>query len=154
MGEVYKKLSQWLDSTHCLIMGVNSGVSSMNRIFAILAILIVPVGCTAVKPAPTEKLARLPVVRVGDPIPSDTEYVVFYPAGHAFPIKLKTSGTLFSQENEIMSRATLSKDLYLYKYWASHDGVTWKSSHELLDVDFGGGFDAGGLHVNVRLETN
>jgi hypothetical protein len=36
------------------------------------------------QPAPSNKIAELPVVRVGEDTPQHTEYVVFYPAGFAF----------------------------------------------------------------------
>ena len=104
-------------------------------------------------PAPTDAIAKLPVVRVGGQAPQNTEYVVFYPAGFAFPVKLKASGSLFASEKQIESQATLAMDLYLYKYWASHDGKSWKNSHELLGVEFGGGFDVNGLQANVKLEA-
>ena len=104
-------------------------------------------------PAPTDAIAKLPVVRVGGQAPQNTEYVVFYPAGFAFPVKLKASGSLFASEKQIESQAMLAKDLYLYKYWASHDGKSWKNSHELLGVEFGGGFDVNGLQTNVKLEA-
>ena len=111
------------------------------------------VGCASMLPAPTDAIAKLPVVRVGGQAPQNTEYVVFYPAGFAFPVKLKASGSLFASEKQIESQATLAKDLYLYKYWASHDGKSWKNSHELLGVEFGGGFDVNGLQANVKLEA-
>ena len=98
-------------------------------------------GCAALRPAPVESISKLSIVRVGDPAPQSTEYVVFYPAGFAFPVTLKASGSLFASEKQVKSQAILAKDLYLYKYWASHDGKTWKNSHELLGVEFGGGFD-------------
>lgn len=76
---------------------------------------------------------------------------MFYPAGFAFPVKLKASGSLFTSEEQIESRVTLAKDLYLYKYWASHDSKSWKNSHELLGFEFDGGFDVNGLQTNVKL---
>ena len=121
--------------------------------FLIALILSTLVGCAALRPAPVESIAKLPVVRVGDPSPQNTEYVVFYPSGFAFPVKLKTSGSLFASGKEVESQVTLAKDLYLYKYWASHDGKTWRNSHELLDVGFGGGFDVTGLQANIKLEA-
>lgn len=116
-------------------------------------VLSIVVGCATLRPAPVESIAKLPVVRVGDPSPQNTKYVVFYPAGFAFPVKLKTSGSLFASEKQVESQVTLAKDLYLYKYWASHDGKTWKNSHELLGVQFGGGFDVTGLQANIKLEA-
>jgi hypothetical protein len=125
----------------------------MKRIFLISLALSTTIGCAALGPAPVESISKLPVVRVGDPPPLNTEYVVFYPAGFGFPVKLITSGSFFESVKQIESQATLAKDLYLYKYWASHDGKTWKNSHELLVVEFGGGFDVTGLQANVKLEA-
>lgn len=122
--------------------------------FLIAAVLGTLAGCAALRPAPVESIAKLPIVRVGDPIPQNIkEYVVFYPSGFVFPVKLKTSGSLFVSGKEVESQVSLVKDLYLYKYWASHDGKTWKNSHELLGVEFGGGFNVTGLQVNIKLEA-
>ncbi len=115
-------------------------------------VLFALAGCASLQAAPTEVIAKLPVVRVGTQ-PLQADYVVFYPAGFAFPMKLKASGSLFSSESQIESQAILAKDLYLYKYWASHDGKSWKNSHELLGVEFGGGFDINGLQSNVKLDA-
>lgn len=125
----------------------------MKHTFLISLALSTILGCAALRPAPVESISKLPVVRVGDLPPQNTEYVVFYPAGFGFPVKLKTSGSLFESGKQIESQATLAKDLYLYKYWASHDGKTWKNSHELLGVEFGGGFDVTGLQANIKLEA-
>lgn len=125
----------------------------MKFSFLIALILGTLVGCAALRPAPVELIAKLPILRVGDPSPPNTEYVLFYPAGFAFPVKLKTSGSLFVSGKEVESQVTLAKDLYLYKYWASHDGKTWKNSHELLGVEFGGGFDVTGLLATIKLEA-
>ena len=125
----------------------------MKFSFLIALVLSTLVGCAAMRPTPVESIAKLLIVRVGDPSPKNTEYVVFYPAGFAFPVKLKTSGSLFASGKEVESQVTLAKDLYFYKYWASHDGKTWRSSHELLGVEFGGGFDVTGLQANIKLEA-
>lgn len=116
-------------------------------------VLISLVGCTSMRPAPVDAIAKLPVVRVGDQAPQGSEYVVFYPAGFAFPVKLNARGSLFASEKQVTAQASLAKDLYLYKYWASHDGKSWKNSHELLGVEFGGGFDVTGLQASIKLEA-
>ncbi len=110
-------------------------------------------GCASLQSPPVETISKLPVVRVGSQPPQNTEYVVFYPAGFPFPVKLIANGSLFASEKQVESQATLAKDLYLYKYWASHDGKSWKNSHELLGVEFGGGFDINGLQSNVKLDA-
>lgn len=125
----------------------------MKRTFLIALTVSTILGCAALRPAPVVSISNLPVVRVGGPPPQNAEYVLFYPAGFSFPAKLKTSGSLFESGKQIESQATLAKDLYLYKYWASHDGKTWKNSHELLGVEFGGGFDVTGFQANIKLEA-
>jgi uncharacterized membrane protein YcgQ (UPF0703/DUF1980 family) len=110
-------------------------------------------GCASMQVAPTGEITALPIVRVGEKPPQTTEYVVLYPAGFSFPVTLTTGGSLFSSPQQFASEVSLTRDLYLYKYWASHDGKTWKNSHELLEVSFGGGFDVTGLQANIKLEA-
>lgn len=125
----------------------------MRPIQSVLIITILLVGCAGLPPAPLATMAQLPTVRVGDPIPPDTAYIVFYPAGYEFPVKLSASGSLFSSPVAVEGKAALARDLYLYKHWASHDGKIWLSSHDLLGVEFGGGFDAQGLQANIELHA-
>ena len=125
----------------------------MKNAFTLSGMILVLAGCATFQPVPVETISKLPVVRVGETAPATSEYVVFYPAGYSFPIKLKTRGSLFSVEKQVESQVTFSKNLYLYKYWASHDLITWKNSHELLGGEFGGGFDITGLHATVKLDA-
>lgn len=132
-------------------MHTHKGVT-MKHALVFLALFSL-VGCASMQSVPSDAIEKLPVVRVGDQAPLDAEYVVFYPAGFEFPVKLKASGSLFASEKQVESHATLAKNLYLYKYWASHDGKLWKNSHELLGVEFGGGFDITGLQANIEIEA-
>jgi Mlc titration factor MtfA (ptsG expression regulator) len=111
------------------------------------------VGCASIQGAPVDEIAKLPIVRLGEQAPQGMEYVVFYPAGSSFPVTLTTGGSLFSERQQVRSEVSFAKDLYIYKYRASHDGKIWKNSHELLEVTFGGGFDISGLQANITLET-
>ncbi len=125
----------------------------MKTPFALAVIFLLLVGCAVFQPAPVETISKLPVVRVDETPPTTSEYVVYYPAGYSFPVKLQINGSFFSAEKRIESQISLSKNLYLYKHWASHDRITWKNSHELLGAEFGGGFDVTGLRVIVKLEA-
>lgn len=116
-------------------------------------ILLLLGGCAAMQPATTEMISRLPVVKVGEAPPSDGEYVIYYPAGYKIPVTLTTHGSLFDGEQQVQTDTTLARDLYLFKYWASHDGKHWTRSHALLDVKFSGGFDVSGLQSNIELNT-
>lgn len=118
-----------------------------------LTIMLLLVASCSLRPVPSlDELAALPVVRVGESPPTAGEYVLFYPAGASFPLRLSYSGGLFTQSAVIETACTLNKDLYIYKYWASHDGKIWKRSHSLLQVELSGGFDVQGLQARLRLE--
>jgi hypothetical protein len=125
---------------------------NMKRLLFPLAALLLT-SCAAMQPATTEAISKLPIVRVGDTPPKGGEYIVHYPAGYEIPVTLTTRGSLFGDEQQIHAHTTLAKDLYLFKYWASHDGKHWMSSHTLLDVKFSGGFDVHGLQSNIELDT-
>ena len=57
-------------------------------------------GCASLQSAPTEMIVKLPVVRVGNQPPQNTEYVMFYPAGFEEP---KTSHRRERLEMELES---------------------------------------------------
>jgi hypothetical protein len=109
-------------------------------------------GCAPMTPAPTSEIEKLPIVKVGETAPSSGEYVVYFPANSPVPVNIRTMGSLFKDEQTTKGSVTLAKDLYLYKYWASHDRKHWENSHRLLDVSFGGGFDVSGLNAVIKLE--
>jgi len=124
----------------------------IRSIAFVTALVVLLAGCASLRPAPVEEIARLPVVRVGA-TPGAAEYVVFYPAGHPFPATLEVGGSLLAAPQKVSTAITFTRDLYLYKYWASHDGKHWRNSHELLGVAFSGGFDVAGGHANVQLDA-
>ena len=124
----------------------------MKNVIISITILYL-VGCSVLRIAPIRTIEQLPVITVGSAPPQTGEYIVYYPAGFDFPVRLDTSGSLFASEDGVEYKAALAKDLYLYKYWASHDGKVWKNSHELLKVEFGGGFDINGMQSNIKLNS-
>lgn len=110
-------------------------------------------GCASMMPAPVDKIEVLPTVRLGAVTPSSGDYVLYIPAHSPVPITLSVKGTLLEQDQSATGKISFSKDVYLYKYWASHDRKHWENSHKLLDVSYGGGVDVSGLNVNVTLNT-
>lgn len=108
-------------------------------------------GCAMTGPAPLDTIGTLPIIEMGGRLPKDSDYVVHYPKGYILPVTVHTHGSLFTDDRTTTATAVLARDLYLYKYWASHDGKTWKRSHDLIDVRFNGGFDVEGLKVDVEL---
>lgn len=108
-------------------------------------------GCAISGPAPLSTIDKVPIVEVGGRLPESGDYVLHYPKGYILPVVLSVDGGLFAGERTSISTTLLGRDLYLYKHWASHDGKTWKNSHDLIDVRITGGFDTEGLKVDVEL---
>lgn len=94
---------------------------------------------------------RLPVVTVGELPPTPEDFIVYFPAGQEFRVQLGMDGTLFQTPAHATVRARLKKDLYLYKYWASHDGRRWRRSHSLIQVRPSGGLNAEGGKWEIEL---
>lgn len=127
---------------------------SLSTLFGLLATLLFNLalaGCAISGPAPLSTIDKLPIVEVGGRLPESGDYVLHYPKGYILPVILSVGGGLFAGERTTTSTATLGRNLYLYKHWASHDGRTWKNSHDLIDVRITGGFNADGLKVDVEL---
>jgi hypothetical protein len=110
-------------------------------------------GCASMMPAPIEQIASLPVVTLGALPPSGSEYVLFIPAHSSVPVKLNINGTLLERSQTVAGNISFARDLYVYKYWASHDRKNWENSHKLLAVSYGGGMDISGLNANVTLDA-
>jgi hypothetical protein len=109
-------------------------------------------GCAPMTPAPTSEIEKLPVVKVGETPPATGEYVLYLPANSPIPVNVHARGSLFKGDQTTTGSVTLAKDVYVYKYWASHDRKHWENSHRLLDVNFGGGFDVSGLNAEINIE--
>jgi len=123
----------------------------MNKLLCAIALATLA-GCASMASAPTGQIAALPVVKVGDARPAGTEYVLHIPANSPIPVKLQARGSLLKAEQSVAGTISFARDVYLYKYWASHDRQHWENSHRLLNVSFNGGFDIAGLNVNVSLD--
>ena len=77
------------------------------------------VGCAPMMPAPADKIQTLPVVKMGEVPPSDTEYVLYIPSNAPIPIKISTHGTLLKNEQSVIGNTSFARDIYIYKYFES-----------------------------------
>lgn len=125
----------------------------MIKLPALLILLCLLNACDLLEPDPVEKMTHLPVVTAGDTPPAGKDYVVFIPSGTAIPVELNVDGSLLIKPVSARASLTLAKDLYVYQYWSSHDGKNWQPSHDLLDVEIGGGFDIHGLSAHIKLDA-
>lgn len=125
-----------------------------NTMIGLAAVAFLNAGCASMMPAPADKIATLPVVKMGATPPAAGEFVLHIPANSPVPLKVATSGSLVKADQSVIGNVMFTRDIYLYKYWSSYDRKTWENSHKLLDVRFNGGIDASGLNVNVGLDMN
>jgi hypothetical protein len=112
------------------------------------------VACTSI-PAPDRGLIeRKPVVRLGDAEPSEKgEYILRIPAGQPLPVRLHVGGSLFQRSEDIATDFKLTRDLYLYKYWASYNGRDWNRWGDMVGVEVSSGLGTKGAEFKVDLDT-
>lgn len=99
-------------------------------------LLVVSAGVAAAAPPSYDKLAKLPVIRLGDPVPKG-DYILQFPARQPVYISVTIEGTLFAQGADTVLTVTPAADILVYQDWASLDGVKWAPKSELIrsDVD-------------------
>ncbi len=107
------------------------------KILVVLSLLcLLPAGVEAVSSPSFAELAKLPVVRFGDPVP-DKDYILFFPAGKPVSIDVTIGGSLFAGADHAKLTVTPVREVLVYREWASLDGVNWLPRGELIrsDVD-------------------
>jgi hypothetical protein len=98
-----------------------------------LPILAALTGCALTLPS-ADKLASLPVVTYPDK-PIGADYIYKLPAGKPIDLNMRADGSALSAPVEQKVSATLARDLYLHKRWASEDGKNWKAADKLIGVN-------------------
>ena len=97
-----------------------------------LASLFALSGCATMLAPSRESLSSLPVVKFGDAVPADMEFILYFPAGKLVPTHVSIKGSLFAQEAEQTLNVTLRKDVYTYKNWVSFDRTNWLKGDEAI----------------------
>lgn len=92
-------------------------------------------GCAAFGPTP-EEIARLPVVRYGQPVPADGNFVLLYPADADLPVIARVDGSLFAKTDRTTLKVRIKQDVYTYRDLVSFDGKTWSRSQDKLTGTF------------------
>jgi hypothetical protein len=91
-------------------------------------------GLAAASSPSYETLAKLPVVRFGDPVPA-TDHILLFSAGQPITISFTIEGSLFSQPVNTELTVTPSREVFVYRDWASLDGLIWRQRSELIKSD-------------------
>lgn len=85
-------------------------------------------------PPSAEDLARLPVVEFPDTPPAG-DFILKLPKGKPIPVQVSVKGSLLSESVEDTLHATIKRDLFVHKEWASWDGKNWEIATDLVGVD-------------------
>lgn len=99
-----------------------------------LSALAVLTGCAGLMPPPTEKLNAMPVVAYPDK-PGTGDYVYKLPAGKTIDMRIRADGSALTAPVAQTVGASLVRDLYLYKQWASEDGRNWVRADKLIGIN-------------------
>lgn len=106
--------------------------------FAVLVFLLCfPVAgfAAAADPPPSyEKIAKIPVIRLGEPLPGK-DYILLFEPGQPISMTFTIEGNLFSQPSTADLVVTPSRTIFIYKEWASLDGMKWVQRSELIKSD-------------------
>ena len=81
-----------------------------------------------------ETLSKLPVVRFGDPLPA-SDYILLFSAGQPITISITIEGSLFSQPAKNELTVTPAREIFVYRDWASLDGLVWMQRGDLIKSD-------------------
>jgi hypothetical protein len=81
-----------------------------------------------------EELARLPVIPFGEPVP-EGDYILMFPAGRPITVSVSVEGNLFTKPAGAKLAVTPTREFFIFRDWASLDGVTWKPRSELIKSD-------------------
>jgi hypothetical protein len=81
-----------------------------------------------------ETLSKLPVVRFGDPVPA-TDYILLFSAGQPITFSITIEGSLFSKPAKSELTLIPSHEVFVYRDWASLDGLIWMQRSDLIKSD-------------------
>ncbi|MBS1145403.1 MAG: putative secreted protein [Proteobacteria bacterium] len=88
--------------------------------------------CASLSGPSPDDIARLPVVRYGQPAPADGNFVLYYPAGVDLPVIAKIDGSLFSKPDQATLKVRIKQDIYTYRQFISFDGKTWDNGQDRI----------------------
>ncbi len=106
----------------------------MKLMVTVFIFCLLSAGMATAAPPSYKELAKLPVIRFGDPVPS-TDYILLFPAGKPVTISVSIEGSLFAKTAGAELMVTPAREIMVYKDWASMDGVRWIPRSELIKSD-------------------
>jgi hypothetical protein len=106
----------------------------MKHVLVAFLLCLFLVGFATASPPTYDKLAKLPVIRFGEPVP-DTDHILLFPAGQPVIISVSIEGSLFARSVNSELTVTPAREILVYREWASLDGLKWMPRSELIKSD-------------------
>jgi hypothetical protein len=103
----------------------------MKLILAVFIFCLFSVGIATASPPSYDQLAKLPVIRFGEPVP-ESDYILMFPAGQPITISVSVEGSLFTKAAGAELAVTPTREFFVYRDWASLDGIKWAPRGELI----------------------
>jgi hypothetical protein len=106
----------------------------MKYLLAGFLFCLLSVGLATASPPTYEQLAKLSVIRFGDPVP-ETDYILMFPVGQPITISVSVEGSLFTKAAGAELAVTPIREFFVFRDWASLDGVKWVPRGDLIKSD-------------------
>ena len=106
----------------------------MKQILAALLFSLLSAGLAVASPPSYDQLAKLPVIRFGEPVP-ESDYILMFPAGQSITISVSVEGSLFTKAAGAKLAVIPIREFFVFRDWASLDGVKWVPRGELIKSD-------------------
>ena len=122
------------------------------KLLVVSVVLGVLMGCASISMPSTSLIDEMPVVRIGSTDKPSGEYILYIPANTKFPVSFVVAGNAFASSASLNSTASMKKDIYLYQYWASHDGRNWVSTEDMFNSEISIGAKYSGGKAEIKLD--
>ena len=106
----------------------------MKQILAALLFSLLSASLAVASPPSYDQLAKLPVIRFGEPVP-ESDYILMFPAGQSITISVSVEGSLFTKAAGAELEVTPTREFFVFRDWASLDGIKWVPRGELIKSD-------------------
>ncbi len=106
----------------------------MRYLLMSFLLCLLAAGFAMAAPPTYEQLAKLPVIRFGEPVP-EGDYILMFPAGQPITFSVSVEGSLFTKAAAAELAVTPIREFFVYSDWASLDGMKWVPRGELIKSD-------------------
>jgi hypothetical protein len=127
----------------------------MKRIILIGTVIALSVlsGCASINTPSSSLIDEIPVFMIGSTETLPEDYIILIPANVEFPVDISITGNAFAKTASTNQMMSMKNNLYLYQYWASHDGKSWVQAHELFNLEVSGGLAITGGLAELKLDN-